>query len=203
MIPNLLTWKPDLHNLYATNGMNPPERVMQEFVAALLRQALEGKSTTATWYRLSPAHVRALIKFHQAVLYYGRNRIHIRNEMADTSAPFALTKDEWTNFTYLRHFALVAHFDEENPRSGEWKMTRLGAQFLKGESVVHTRKLILNGKIIDRDQKSLKHITQFRGKVPEYPKNFEHVLIPTDGPPPQQLFPNQSKVETSKENSWP
>jgi len=119
MNPSLATWKEDLHNLYATNGMNPSETQLRQFVAGLLSQALEGKSTKATWYRLSPGHVRALVKLHQAILHYGRNSIHIRNEMADTTAPFALTKDEWTNFSYLRHFGLAHHADRENPRSGK------------------------------------------------------------------------------------
>ncbi len=188
MTPNLTNWKEALHDLLATSGGTPTERALQDLIAALLRQALEGKSTKATWYRLTPAHVRALVKFHQAILYYGRNRIHIRKEMADTTAPFALTKDQWTNFSFLRTFGLVAHYDPENPRGGEWKMTELGAKFLKGKSVVHTRKLILNGRIIERDEKSLKHVNEFRGKVPEYPKNFQHVLVATATPSHQQAF---------------
>lgn len=55
-------------------------------------------------------------------------------------------------------------------------MTELGAKFLKGESVVHTRKLVENGEIIDRDQKSLRHVNEFRGKIPKYSKNLEYVL---------------------------
>lgn len=161
-----------------------------------------GASRKATWYKLHPGHVRALVKLHRAILAYGKNRIHIREEMYEVKGdcPFRLTLDELTNFSFLRTFGLVHHADE-NPRSGYWLMTELGARFLKGEKVVHTRKLISNGQIIDRDQNSLKAIGEFRGKVPEYPKNFEYVILPLTPPTTGSLFPAPVKVVQTNQES--
>jgi hypothetical protein len=198
MIPDLTNWKDCLHNILVTSGGTPQERALQEFVAALLRQALAGKSAKATWYRLQPAHVRALIKFHLAVLRLG-NRVHIREQMYDVKGdcPYRLTYDELNNFSYLRTFALVHHADE-NERSGYWLMTTLGAKFLKGDAPVPTKKLILNGAIIKTDFASAKDITAFRGKVPDYPKNFARVLVETEGPPSiQQQIPLKVATQAS------
>jgi hypothetical protein len=161
-----------------------------------------GASRKATWYKLQPGHLRALVKFHRAILHYGRNRIHIRKEMYDVTGdcPFRLTLDELTNFSFLRTFALVHHADL-NPRSGYWLMTELGARFLKGEKVVHTRKLISNGQIIERDQASLKHIGEFKGKLPDYPKSFEYVILPLTPPTTGSLFPAAVKVVQTNQQS--
>jgi hypothetical protein len=149
-----------------------------------------GQSRQATWYRLGAGHVRSLAKLHLAILHHGRNDIAIRQEMYEAEgAPFQLTTDEWSNFSYLRVFGLVHHADREHSRSGRWLMTRLGAEFLKGTNFVPARKLIFNGEIIERDPR-LVHVTEFRGKIPEYPKTFDHVLIPLENPPTtSSLFP--------------
>jgi hypothetical protein len=164
-----------------------------------------GQSRNARWYTLHPGHVRALVKFHRAILHYGRNRVHIRKEMYDVAGdcPFKLTYDEINNFSFLRTFALVAHFDQDAPRSGEWLMTKLGAEFLKGTNFVPARKLVFNGEIMERD-KRLVHVTEFRGKIPEYPKTFDHVLIPLENPPiTSSLFPEPVKGRPSQTtNRW-
>jgi hypothetical protein len=161
-----------------------------------------GQSRAATWYKLGPQHVGSLAKLHLAILHYGRNDIHIKEEMKDANgAPFQLTDNEWTNFSYLRTFGLVHHADREHARSGRWLMTKLGAEFLKGTNFIPARKLVFNGEIIERDPR-LVHVTEFRGKIPEYPKTFDHVLVPLENPPvTSSLFPETKVVHTNQRSA--
>jgi len=43
------------------------------------------------------------------------------------------------------------------------------------------------------------HVNDFRGKVPEYPKTFGHVLVPTDSTTTPALFTESVKVESTRQ----
>jgi len=133
-----------------------------------------GARTTPTLHTLKSGHISALLKFRQAVRHYNRNRVHIRKEMADLQgAPFQLTKDEWTNFTKLRYFGLVAHADEKNRRSGYWLLTLNGGRFLRGEIVVPAQVKTFRDKIVARSSKTIA-LLEFQKQLPAFEKEFNY-----------------------------
>src|SRR5688572_17900746 len=113
------------------------------------------------WRTLSTVQVRALMKFREAIRFYDRNRIRIKEEMYDAAVPFKLTTSEYLNFAGLRPFGLVQHGDPENPKSGEWLLTRNGAAFIRGEKKVYRKRRVgADGHVVEKDLKSATHITE-------------------------------------------
>ncbi len=98
------------------------------------------------WRRLNARHGVMLYKLLLAVRHYGRNDIHIRDDMKRAQgARFQITDDEWTNWGYLRYFGLAVHVSKENPRNGRWLLTTRGAQFLKGEIPIPKAVRVIGG----------------------------------------------------------
>lgn len=120
------------------------------------------------WHRLAPGAVSALIKLLKAVHYYGRNSIHLHDEMKAGGDPaWRLSDFEWNNFSILRFHGL-AHQDEKKPhRSGYWLITKRGGEFLRGEISVPKRVKTFRDKVIEHSPE-LVHIRNFAGKTPEF-----------------------------------
>lgn len=117
-----------------------------------------------TKHALLSGHVSALLKLHRAVLHYGRNAIHIRNEMADCpGAPFQLTRDEWSNFSKLRYHGLAAKTD----RLGYWLLTTRGTQFLKREITLPETVLTFRNRVVGHEGRTM-GINHFRPLIPEF-----------------------------------
>jgi len=129
------------------------------------------------WHTLTPGLVSALVKLHRAVRWYGRNRIHIHNEMKSGVPPeFRLTDNEWTNFTKLRFHALAAKCDDGgNRKSGYWLLTRRGGQFLRGKTAVPLKTKTYRNSVKERSEE-LVTIRDFRGKVSWFEREFEYEI---------------------------
>lgn len=131
-----------------------------------------GASLQEYWHSLTPGLISALTKLLKAVHFYGRNKIHIHNEMkAAKGADFQLTDHEWNNFTKLRFNGLVAKFDSNTTRSGYWVITRKGARFLRGEADVPRGVKTYRNQVIDHTEDFV-NIKDFKGKIPYFETEF-------------------------------
>lgn len=128
-----------------------------------------------TPHRLSAMMVEALFKLRASVRHYGRNAIHIRDEMYEAKrAPFALTTDQWSNFGKLRYFGLAHHADRENPRSGSWLLTDRGAAFLRGEIAIPRKVFTFRGHPVDSPEPVKPvHILEYRRELPSFEVYFD------------------------------
>lgn len=126
--------------------------------------------TSTRWEKLSPGLVLCLVKSIEAVHKKGKNRFHYMNDLS-------LNHTEAANFQKLRFHGLIAHADPENPRTGEWLITKKGGQFLRGEIAV--RKAvpiydnIIQEELRDKETESV-HIKQFRNLPPEFDSKFAY-----------------------------
>lgn len=125
-----------------------------------------GANISSRWERLSPGLVECLIKAIQAVHREKQNRFHWHKDLT-------LSNNESHNLQKLRYHALIAHYDEENPKSGEWLITARGGAFLRGETSVPKAVLVFRNKVMDH-AKELVHIDEFRGKVSAFQKEFAY-----------------------------
>jgi hypothetical protein len=120
------------------------------------------------WHTLSPGAVSALVKTVKAVHFYGRNRVHIHDEMKGNVPPeFRLSDFEWNNYSCLRFHGLVAHADKDERRSGYWLITARGGQFLRGDIKVPARVRTFRDQVIEHGTELI-GIDDFKGKVPEF-----------------------------------
>lgn len=97
------------------------------------------------------------------------------------------------NFQKLRFHGLIAHADENNPRNGEWLITKRGGQFLRGEVSVPRRVEIFRNHVIGHEEKEFVNIKQFRNLPPEFLPAFaweEKLFIPIDTGLQLHLFGN-------------
>jgi hypothetical protein len=144
-----------------------------------------------TPHRLSAMMVEALFKLRAAVRHYGRNSIHIRDEMYDAKgAPFELTTDQWSNFGKLRYFGLAHHADKENPRSGSWLLTDRGAAFLRGEIAVPRKVYTFRGHPVDDPPERVKsvHILEYRKELPSFETYYDFTPRVSSAAKTAQLF---------------
>lgn len=134
------------------------------------------------WHTLTPGIVSALVKFLKAVRHYGRNDIHIHDEMkAAAGAPFQLTDHEWNNFTRLRFHGLVAKVHSEENQSGRWLLTKRGGQFLKGEIDVPLKVKTYRNRVIDHSA-DVTRIADFKSKLPSFETDFDYEVHSITGP---------------------
>lgn len=71
--------------------------------------------------------VNALIKFRQAVIDKGENRVHLLKDMKNRD--YELTRHEWNNFSRQRFLGLAVKVEND---PGYWLLTKRGANFLNG-----------------------------------------------------------------------
>jgi hypothetical protein len=113
-------------------------------------------------------HVSALRKLLLAVKRYGRNSIHIYDEMkCARGEPFQLSDSEWTNFSHLRYHGLAQHADKYNPKSGRWLITLNGGRFLRGEIAIPSKVAIRRGRVVGHSPEKVIY-AEFVGKHPEF-----------------------------------
>ncbi len=127
------------------------------------------------WHALTPGIVSALVKLAAAVHVYGRNQIHIHDEMKGGNVPprIRLTDHEWNNFTRLRFHALAAKCGEDGKRkSGYWLLTRRGGQFLRGEIAVPLKVRTFRNKVVGHSD-AVVRVGDFRGKMKWFETDFE------------------------------
>lgn len=108
--------------------------------------SLETKKPTK--HNLSEKHIRALWKLRQAVKHYGRNAVHIHQEMKCVPGVFQLTDAEWTNMSKLRFHALAFQVEGQ---SGYWGITARGGQFLRGEIHLPKYAITQDNQVIGHD----------------------------------------------------
>lgn len=124
-------------------------------------------SLKSYWHALTPGLISALSKLLLAIQHYGRNSVHIHDEMkACKGAPFQLSDFEWNNFTKLRFHALA--FKVEG-KPGQWGITRRGGQFLKGHISVPARVKTFRNRVLEGEtghSKELVHVNEFRRQIP-------------------------------------
>src|SRR5882724_5163312 len=101
-----------------------------------------GHTISARWEPLSSGLVRCLLKAIEGVYTKGANRFHWHQDIR-------LTNNESHNFQKLRFHGLIAHADDENPRSGYWLITKRGGAFLRGEITVPKRVLVFRNHVED------------------------------------------------------
>lgn len=140
-------------------------------------------------HSLTKMHVSALFKFREAVRHYGRNRIHIRQEMYDVKGecPFRLTYDELNNWTKLRYFALAVHADRDATRSGYWTMTKLAGSFLRGEEKVAKQVYTYNSHPVAHSDETV-NILEYRQQLPSFESYYDFAPRTSSAPETQKLF---------------
>ncbi len=96
---------------------------------------------------LTPMMVNALIKFRQAVIDKGENKVHLLKDLKGKS--YELTRHEWNNFSRQRFLGLAVKVENE---PGYWLLTRRGAEFLNGISDCPDHVWIEKNSIIGRSE---------------------------------------------------
>ncbi len=81
----------------------------------------------------------------------------------------------------------MAHFDKDNPKSGFWLVTWLDGQFLRSEIAVPRQVETFRNQVIGHSEE-LVRIEEFRGKVPQFVKEFSYETFGQSMPPNGQLF---------------
>jgi hypothetical protein len=122
-----------------------------------------GASLQVYNHTLSSGLVSALIKSIQFVQENKKNEFHLQNDLKN------LTKNEYNNFQKLRFHGLVAKIEN---KAGYWLITRRGGLFLRGEIGIPHNVQTFRNKVVGHSG-DITTINQFRGKVPEFQKNFE------------------------------
>lgn len=84
--------------------------------------------------RVTKGYAEGLVKFREAVRYYGRYEIEPRTEMGRGS-PFELSVTQLTNLTTLRQYGLLARAKHKNGeyKIGHWILTHMAVEFLNGD----------------------------------------------------------------------
>lgn len=125
-------------------------------------------------HRLTALHIESLFKFRAAVQYYGRNSIHLRDDMRAEGCPFRLSDDSWTNFAALRYFGLAVHADAKNPRSGLWKITDRAGAFLRGKIAIPRKVFTFRGHPVDPPEPvKLVHVLEYRRELPSFETYYD------------------------------
>ncbi len=123
----------------------------------------------ARWEILNAGLVSILIKAIVAVHRSNQNRFHLQKDLL-------LSHNEFANFQKLRYFALIAHADKDNPKSGEWLITNRGGAFLRGEMAVPRKVLVSANRVIDHSPE-LVHINELKNKLPEFDPRYAYLPI--------------------------
>lgn len=131
------------------------------------------------WERLSPGLVKALMKFGRAVWEQRNYKLHITNDLSDPA--LKLTHVELSNFQKLRFHGLIAKDEDENgrrERDGYWILTTRGNLFLKNKLAVPYRVHVNRNRVLhDHEPQRKVTIADFRGKVPNFDRQFEYEII--------------------------
>lgn len=136
----------------------------------------------ARWEMLNSGLVRILIKAVIAVHRNNENRFHLQRDLD-------LSKTEYNNAQKNRYHGLIAHYDRENPKSGEWLITLRGGQFLRGAIVIPRKVLVQDNQVLDHSTEVV-HINELKHKFPEFDPRYAYtpILMPQKVEQPQ-LFP--------------
>ena len=127
-----------------------------------------------TAHNLAGMYVEGLFKLRSAVRHYGRNSIHIRDEMRAMGCRFRFSDDPWTNFGKLRYFGLAHHADKESPRSGKWLLTDREAAFLRGEVAIPRKVFTFRGHPVNSPEPVKPvHILEYRSELPSFETYYD------------------------------
>jgi hypothetical protein len=125
------------------------------------------RETKARWESLNAGLVATLIEAVKAVHRNNENRFHLQRDLT-------LTKTAYNNAQKLRYFALIAHANRENAKSGEWLITRFGGAFLRGEMKIPKKVLVQDNHVIDHSKETV-HIDELKHQFPEFNPRYAYV----------------------------
>jgi hypothetical protein len=125
------------------------------------------RETKARWESLNSGLVATLIEAVKAVHRNNENRFHLQRDLT-------LSKTAYNNAQKLRYFALITHAESDNKRSGEWKITRFGGAFLRGEMTIPRKVMVQDNHVIDHSMNRV-HINELRDQHPEFEPRFAYV----------------------------
>jgi len=117
------------------------------------------------WDKLTPMLVNSLMKFRRAVKAKGINHINKNKDMKGTVNE--LTHNEHCNWSKLAHHGLVirAIVPGQDWKRGDWKITRLGEQFLLNKVRISVRVKTFRNKVVEYD-KELVNVFDVLGSSP-------------------------------------
>ncbi len=103
-----------------------------------------GASLKKYWHKITPGLVHTLVKVYEKVNEKGENKIH--------KSELTLSHGEYGNFQKLRFHALIAKYKEDGKiKSGQWLITRRGAQFLTGQTTIPASVQTFRNKVVGHD----------------------------------------------------
>jgi hypothetical protein len=130
-----------------------------------------GASMKQFWHALSPGLVSVLIKAIQFVHKNNKNKFHYKD--------LDLNYTEASNLQKLRFHGLIAHFNKENKKSGEWLITKKGGRFLRGEIKTRSRVKTFRNEVVDYSKEEV-GINDFKNKIPDFESNFSYEFKEVD-----------------------
>lgn len=130
-----------------------------------------GATTKEFIHSLSSGLVSVLVKAITFVQKNNKNLFHYKE--------LNLNYSEASNLQKLRLHGLIAHGDQENPKSGYWLITTRGGQFLRGEIRIPKKVKTFRNKVVGHSAETT-HIDDYKNKVPYFQTKFsETVLAPS------------------------
>lgn len=130
-----------------------------------------GAGMKSYFHSLTPGLVSILVLAIKHVKASGKNKFHYMHDLN-------LTHTQAANIQKLRFHALIAHYDPENSRNGEWLITKRGGQFLRGEISVPHKVQTFRNEVISHS-KELIHISALKNKLPHFEQEFAYEVMPS------------------------
>lgn len=142
------------------------------------------------WHTLTPGLVNILFTAIRHVKTTGVNKFHYLNDLK-------LNHSGAANLQKLRFFGLIAHYDEENHRSGNWLITLNGGRFLRGEIDMPRRVRTYRNRVVGHDEQRIT-VNDFRGKLSWYEQEFDFEIHAGQVTPKQELQPALTKLGSNE-----
>ena len=145
---------------------------------------------------LTSGLVSTLIHAIEWVHANNRNRFHYLHDLYGGQRTIDRSYGPANNFKKLRYWGLITHADKDEDgypiHNGMWLITTNGGRFLRGElQEPKTIWTFRNKRIPERDSPEQAGIDDFRGKVPEFQRDFATEVMPLPKDPPYALPPGQ------------
>jgi len=124
-----------------------------------------GAGMKAFWHSLTPGLVSVLIKAIIYVKKTKKNKFHYKD--------LNLNYSEASNLQKLRFHGLIAHYDKDKKRNGEWLITTRGGEFLRGEISIPKQVKIFRNKIQEHSEERI-HIDQLKHRFSDFDSKFAY-----------------------------
>lgn len=118
--------------------------------------------------RVTKGYAEGLVKFREAVRYYGRYELEPRNEMGKGS-PFELSITQHTNLTTLRQYGLLARAKHKDGsyKIGHWILTHMAVEFLNGDREIPAYILVQENEKIGTSEET-RSVSEILKSQPQY-----------------------------------